>query len=146
MADRSAGRFYAHRADKDRIESLSSWRVTTDLYPAAQEISRLLGGDPQEIHSQKCDRWEIATRSSAVEIFVQYATEAGIAFSLEKDRDLGIFLFHSTPWTMTEIMRGGKEFCMRRGELSIEPVQFRTLNGLQVHYRVPALRVLDSSQ
>lgn len=142
MDKESTCRFHLNRVIKGRVETLTEWRVTTDQPQIAARVSQLLGGwmRPHD------GAWEVLTESSCVRIMVEQVTEIAIRFRLADDPDLGAFRF-TICWTWEEIMGGAQqEFHWKDGpmlgELSIVPVEFKTLNALHVRYLLPRLGFL----
>lgn len=76
------GRFRSGRLVGKQPEALSEWRVTTGDPTVAAEVSRLMGGTPEEWDTDKEDSTEILTDSASVEIIIESSDKIDASMKL----------------------------------------------------------------
>ncbi|MFI5688898.1 hypothetical protein [Streptomyces sp. NPDC051636] len=141
-----AGYFHSDLIFNGRTEALHAWRVTTGCRDVAQVTSRKLGGEVRGSKDLPEGRWEVLTKSPAVEILVREVTGDGIAFTLPGETAIGEFFFRSEMWNPEDIAKVSADGDLRYRpcQLKLEPVEFKTRTGLTILYVLPSIQLTAS--
>lgn len=143
MAD-VAGRFSPGFESRGKKESLSSWVVATGDWHTAKRVATLLGGTAQVDEASGGKGWAVVTKMSELVIVTDKDIDPTPHFRLLNESDLGVFRLTARSQMLTSALirdfgeMPGRVVC----RLSIEPVQFKTMNGLVVRYMRPTLTCL----
>lgn len=82
FSDDYVGRFRSGRLVGKMPEALSEWRVTTGDPVVAEEIARLMGGEPGEWDTDKEDNLEVLTDSPSMEIIIDSSNSLDASMKL----------------------------------------------------------------
>lgn len=82
FSDDIAGRFRSGRLVGKMPESLNTWRITTGDPSVADELAKLLGGEPEEWDTDKEDNLEVLTTSASVAIIIESSDKIDASMKL----------------------------------------------------------------
>lgn len=145
MREKYAGFFHPAHEFEDHHSSHPAWRVTSNDWHIANRVSRLLGGKAQQHPSANGFHWTVETESARLRVALECNTESDIRFRLANYQELGLFqLTSKSQMLMSTLTKEVQAFSAAiLHELSIEPIEFTTRNGVIVTYLRPVLLPSD---